>query len=370
MRKKISKIILSTWLIFMSVSSLFNSEVFAKEWEKKWHCPSGELLSSSGLIKVNDSSDSNYIKTNWPMICIDQNVIDGVLAISIVGEDQLPYCALPSTVGIDGREGKKGRWAEDTIDGECCPAGNPYFFGGKCCPDDDTDPGFGGKCTGGVNPVDIQNSVFMPLQYNPTPLPLHFGFTWATEISICTPNGSGCVVDTSGNLFPGDTEWVNITGLTCLEAGDSLKDYGKPGMVCSSGQAISEDEWVGQTANEACKSLTDPNEVANCLACFQRNEGKDVGTFVYSSLGCVDTSRSGLVTRIFQIGIGLIGGFSIWRIMQAAIMLQQKDPTKHQEARENILAVFWAILVLAGSMVILNFIGFNILGVLAPNAFN
>jgi hypothetical protein len=120
------------------------------------------------------------------------------------------------------------------------------------------------------------------------------------------------------------------------------------------------DQWKSQlTEYIACKAFIDTSEGPACLDCL-----KGQPTRVYSSLGCIDTEQNALIIRIMQIGIGIVGGIGIFRLMQAAILRQTADPAKIQESWDIISSVIIGLIILLGSIVILRVIGINVLGIL------
>lgn len=89
--------------------------------------------------------------------------------------------------------------------------------------------------------------------------------------------------------------------------------------------------------------------------------------FVYSSIGCVDTRQNEFITRLFQIGFGMLGGFGVLRIMWGAILRQSTDPAKIQEGKDMITSSIWALVTLAVTIPLLRFLGINLLQLLPVN---
>jgi hypothetical protein len=207
------------------------------------------------------------------------------------------------------------------------------------------------------------------------------------------PGGIRCRIDTAGNFaanqptFP--SEAACGTNQPCHDDGETVT-VGPDTKKCNNGA------WVLPAAYRAviqgCESITDSftshipdplpipqsalDEYNACAACIN---GTAISTstgvtptaragFVYTSFtGCLDVSRDGIITRIFQIGIGLIGGAMVVRIIQAAFMMQTDNPEKIREAREIIGSAIIALLVLVGAITILRFLGINVLNVLPAN---
>jgi hypothetical protein len=135
------------------------------------------------------------------------------------------------------------------------------------------------------------------------------------------------------------------------------------GQYCIAGESTTKEEYdlfieLGAGPVKACLDF-DSEEKEICLACFK--DCPTPGTCSYSSAGCIQTTSQGITVRIFQIGLGIVGALAIVRFIQAALLRQTADPSKIQESYDIITSVVIGIVVLLGSMVILSFIGEDIL---------
>ena len=190
---------------------------------------------------------------------------------------------------------------------------------------------------------------------------------------------TGCLTDNLNNIVNNDTFNNPLTEaqtipFICYSSGDE-----KPGAVpllkCAGGAWLTQDEFDiggGAQVREQC-SLLDGNEVQRCLDCFANNPDLDSGepqTFVYSSLGCIDTRQNPFITRLFQIGFGLIGGFAIIMIMWGSVQRQSTDPAKIQEGWDKIKAAIASIIMIASAVPLLRYLGINLTGLLPFNIFN
>jgi len=109
----------------------------------------------------------------------------------------------------------------------------------------------------------------------------------------------------------------------------------------------------------SCKNLYSPEEQKVCMECYK--ECPLENSCSYSSLGCIQTTQDGIIIRVFQIGLGIVGALAIARFIQAALLRQTADPSKIQESYDIITSIIIGIVVLLGSTVILRFIGVDIL---------
>lgn len=108
-------------------------------------------------------------------------------------------------------------------------------------------------------------------------------------------------------------------------------------------------------------------EKTYAVSCFTCINNGDTWT---DTLGCVNTTASGIFTSILRIGLGTIGGIALLRF--AGIGYQYaftKDDAKLKDAVNKVFALFGAILLVLFSVVILRAIGVNLLDVVPPGFF-
>lgn len=184
-----------------------------------------------------------------------------------------------------------------------------------------------------------------------------------------TINYDNCVTDENGqpvNRTSANTEFgadeATICQTRCWDQGstveETLANGDKLPKRCFDGSWVSQEEYVRLSQiPQGCVTVSDPKEQEICEKCVQQ-----VGS-IYTSIGCVDTSRDGIITRIFQIAIGVIGFFMIFRVISAALKMQTDNPEQIKEAWEMIWSALFALLVLVGAVVILRFLGINLLGI-------
>lgn len=108
-------------------------------------------------------------------------------------------------------------------------------------------------------------------------------------------------------------------------------------------------------------------EKTYAVSCFTCINNGDTWT---DTLGCVNTTASGIFSSILRIGLGTIGGIALLRF--AGIGYQYaftKDDAKLKDAVNKVFALFGAILLVLFSVVILRAIGVNLLDVVPPGFF-
>ena len=102
----------------------------------------------------------------------------------------------------------------------------------------------------------------------------------------------------------------------------------------------------------------DTKAEGDCVACL--NSGKQ-----WTALGCIDTGQqgTGIVTFLMQIFYGIGFTFIMVKFILAGIQLQSGDPEAIKEAKETFIAGFSALFVAGFGLILLRFIGFDILGI-------
>lgn len=109
---------------------------------------------------------------------------------------------------------------------------------------------------------------------------------------------------------------------------------------------------------DICDSNLKHNIIArdNCRTCYG-NDG------IWTAVGCISQDPKSLVSKLINIGVGLLGGIFLLRILSAAFMLtsSQGDVKKTSEAKQMITEAIIGILFVLFSVTILQFIGADVL---------
>ena len=163
--------------------------------------------------------------------------------------------------------------------------------------------------------------------------------------------------------------WIKCTNLLdklrCAPSGTQVNQGGTP-KYCdgSSGNWIDSQDGlppvpdgnpVGQpdikpiTCDEVCAGEND-----NCGDCCTAGN-------VWTEIGCISPTQNGVVIAVMRVFIGIVTGLAVLRFAQAGFMLNTDDPEKIKEGKS--IAVSAVIAIIFGTMiiVILNFIGVDIL---------
>ncbi len=105
---------------------------------------------------------------------------------------------------------------------------------------------------------------------------------------------------------------------------------------------------------EGCALEDDGQPNASCQKCIDQGG-------VWLAIGCVDPTPLGIMTRIIQTGIGVMGGVALVQLIIVGLYLQSGQEAKIAEARKKLIATLTGIVVLVFSVLILRIIGVNVL---------
>jgi hypothetical protein len=149
-------------------------------------------------------------------------------------------------------------------------------------------------------------------------------------------------------------DWENVVTLVegnyCCYSQDACDDLG------GFDRGIVNDRPVGEY--DVCVSNLQHNGGAldNCNTCYS-NDG------IWTAIGCIDRDPRSTVEKVITIGIGIIGGIFLLRVLAAAFMLttSQGDVKKTSEAKEMITEAVAGIIFVIFSVSILQFVGSDIL---------
>ncbi len=363
-------------------------------WEESYYCDSSinreKFTSVNVLIQSPYDNDKAkfYTDKNLDKYCVNQ---DEVGTLYDYKDKRVGYCPKGTVTAIEAVDNVSGILYLRKGNRACCPivskpSGTRYLVseftntGGKlvndplilfdlyCCdsPEKIISPT---QCTSGIVPQTPQDSIDAGLG--------ELAFPTAVPVFSC-PN-SACFYSKE----PGPNDWeesndtrtnlIDTTGYKCVASIDMSGNSDAPanapaGNYCFDGEVYTPEEFKKYKgilgAINSCKQFVDPKETEACLKCYEHCANQTECSLNYSALGCIDTTPSGLITRVFQIGIGIVGLVGILQIMYAAYLRQTADPAKIQESWEIIGSLLMGIVLLLGASMILRFIGINVLGVL------
>ena len=84
-----------------------------------------------------------------------------------------------------------------------------------------------------------------------------------------------------------------------------------------------------------------------------------------TGIGCIPTDPAGLILRILEIAIGVAGGIALLSVIFGGftILTSSGNPDKIQEGKSVITNAIAGLALILFSVMILNIIGFNVLGI-------
>ena len=230
-----------------------------------------------------------------------------------------------------------------------------------------------------------------------TPNPSHscaFSKDYIPDTNV--PQGGTCYQNFG---VGGDQGNCANSGLYCDLSGASPLDPGvcQPvptawGTQCNT--CFSSDHWVGTDTSGSCVNAsgqdTAPASSTYCNINGQNNEGCNQGTGCYvlagggviepstfatpppvcingvceTAIGNIETSAEGFVKSVMGLILSLVGGIAILLIIISGyrLMVSQGNPENVKNARDQLTAAIIGLLFVIFSLVILQVIGVNILG--------
>lgn len=165
-------------------------------------------------------------------------------------------------------------------------------------------------------------------------------------------------------LFAGDTcaysgySAAIKSKIVCITYGPDI-NTGKYDSVCCDTQTQC-DKVVGastETAN-TCSRL--PNSAKNdCETCMNDNK------HVWTAIGCIETTTTGLINKFLPLGIGMAGGIAFLLIIFGAfqMMMSSGNPEKLNAGKELVSAAITGLLLIIFSIFILQLVGAQILAI-------
>jgi hypothetical protein len=92
--------------------------------------------------------------------------------------------------------------------------------------------------------------------------------------------------------------------------------------------------------------------------------GGSTSTQCQTAIGAVSTSPSGVITVIFRVFLSIAGTLAVFLIISSGyrLMTSRGNPDQVQQAREQFTSAIIGLLFLVFSLIILQFIGVDLLG--------
>lgn len=193
---------------------------------------------------------------------------------------------------------------------------------------------------------------------------------------ICPTNTACAIVGTSADMSTVvDAQSFEAAGnssqcFRCYTAGDTIGTSTPPdGVVssnpdvdasigfvryCNADGTVKDETLLGTPDITRGYLLEDAANQALYKQCF------DTGG-IYTAIGCVDPTPTGIITGLIRIALGIMGGVALLQMIYVGILYQQGNTEKIKGARTQLIATITGIAVLVFSVLILRIIGVNIL---------
>jgi hypothetical protein len=177
------------------------------------------------------------------------------------------------------------------------------------------------------------------------------------EDDVCAPNPGAC-----------GSSCATAAGTSSASSAPSPLSDVRLGLNIPSPCAVTNTQILGCLPGEcknpdgtlrpaSCFTASARSDVQNCTSCLCQG-------YTWSGIGCVNTtSVNGLVITIIRLVLGVIGGISLLLLISAGFLYSTGRTENLEKAKQRITAMFGAILFIVFSVLILRFIGVNILDV-------
>ncbi|MEI6462115.1 MAG: hypothetical protein WCO33_00410 [bacterium] len=130
----------------------------------------------------------------------------------------------------------------------------------------------------------------------------------------------------------------------------------KPSEICKADSKVNGAPDDSNINKACCICLTGSE------SCPDPKDGDPKSTNVWTGIGCISTTTSGFAVSLLRILFGIITFVLLIRIVQAGYLYQFGEPDKIKEAWQIIGSVIMGAVVFTAGILILRFIGFDVLG--------
>ena len=120
----------------------------------------------------------------------------------------------------------------------------------------------------------------------------------------------------------------------------------------------------GGSGAGACNGAKCCDGDQQCLTCVGDDlNGQAPTGRIYTSIGCIDPTREGIVVWLIRIALILTTAIGVFRFIQASFLIRSGDPEKIKEGQEIVTSAIIALVLVLLSVPLLQFIGVNVLGI-------
>jgi hypothetical protein len=113
---------------------------------------------------------------------------------------------------------------------------------------------------------------------------------------------------------------------------------------------------------DLCEQVSNSDAKDKCQECIG-GVGTDGTRHIWTAIGCIPTEAEGIIKTLITLGLSLGGGVTLLLILAGAFRysISAGDPKAAEEAREQITSAVIGLLFIIFSIVILRFIGIQVL---------
>lgn len=129
--------------------------------------------------------------------------------------------------------------------------------------------------------------------------------------------------------------------------------------ACSDAQGLSQQiAGAPKYFYNLCTNAPDTASQKKCIDCYANGKGG-----LYTALGCISFSATGMVSSLLKIAIGVGGGIALLLMVMGAfkVAVSGGDPKAMEEGKGSFTSALVGLLVIIFSVVILRIIGVDIL---------
>ncbi|MCS7317880.1 MAG: pilin [Candidatus Dojkabacteria bacterium] len=180
----------------------------------------------------------------------------------------------------------------------------------------------------------------------------------------------------SNNFKPVNTNNLIIrptrNNLRCLRCYDKEETIGiasvennedrKVLLVCKGNGNVAAYNLINNSISDTLSYLSAAKSLSGNNSDLLKNCRETGG--IYTFLGCLDTTPTGIITGLIRIALGTFSGIALLQLIYIGIMYQYGDEQRIKAARKQLISTILGIILLAFSVLIFRIIGVNIFDVL------
>lgn len=171
---------------------------------------------------------------------------------------------------------------------------------------------------------------------------------------VCVANASECSAKCSGATSSAGP----ISGPTSDPAAQCKAKLLKPGINIAAGCKATNEVLCNCVVDKLnAPGTVDTVESNRCISCLCNGNS-------WSGIGCINTnSTNGIITSVMRIVLGIMGGIALILMIISGYLYNTGQTDNVAKAKQTVTAMFAAIIFIVFSVLLLRFIGVNVLDV-------